>query len=131
MNWEDALREVCREYINRPLAWGSRDCCQFAAAYVKARTGHDHAVDFNYDSKLGAARILAEYGGIESLIASYLGPAHDGNVAGDLVLCNLQVDIDSSVQTLGVSNGTYVLGIHPDDGLVRLPLKSIVRAWSV
>jgi hypothetical protein len=131
MIWQEALHQVCAEYLNRPLEWGVRDCCQFASAYVQARTGVDHAVDFNYDGRLGAARILAEYDGIEKLIGKYLGaPKHTSN-PGDLVLCNLAVAIDEAVQTLGVTNGSYVWGIHPDDGLVRIPLKAIAAAWSV
>jgi hypothetical protein len=131
MNWDEALRKVCKDYINQPLKWGVRDCCQFASAYVAERTGIDHAIDFNYDGKLGAARILAEHGGIQNLIARYLGEPKVTANPGDLVLCTLAVKLDELVQTLGVTNGNYVWGIHPDDGLVRIPLRAIAVAWSV
>jgi len=130
-SWDDALRMICTEYLGQPLIWGIRDCCQFAATYVHARTGIDHSVDFNYDGKMGAARILAEHDGIQNLISKYLGEPKRDSSPGDLVLCNLAVAMDESVQTLGVTNGSFVWGIHPDDGLVRIPLGSIAAAWSV
>ena len=132
MNWNDALRHVCRAYINQPLQYGTRDCCQFAALYVEARTGVDHAAAFRYDSELAAARILKESGGIESLISACIGSPRDGpSVEGDLVACDLAIDAEHVVRTLGINNGTYVWGIHPDDGLCRIPARSIITAWSV
>jgi len=131
MKWEEALRHVCSQYMDQPLEWGVRDCCQFAATYVNARIGVDYAVDFNYDGKLSATRILAEHGGIRELVSAYLGDAKPSPEPGDLVMCALAISEGKSVETLGVTNGNYVWGIHPDTGLVRISLRGIVCAWAV
>jgi hypothetical protein len=132
--WAESLRAVCLEYIGagESLEWGKRDCCQFAARYVKGVTGLDHASQFHYDSKRSAQRILASHGGIEALVSRFLGAPHNGDAApGDLVMCALAVEGAPAMATLGVANGHYVLAIHPDRGLVRLPISSIQCAWSV
>jgi hypothetical protein len=132
MNWTDALRYVCRQYINQPLEYGTRDCCRFAAAYVEARTGIDHSAAFSYDSEFSALKILAQHDGIQNLIASCIGaPKQGAPTEGDLVVCDLQIDAERAVVTTGVNNGAYVWGIHPDSGLCRIPLKAIAAAWSV
>jgi hypothetical protein len=71
-NWPTLLAAFIEERRHSPFAWGSNDCCLFAADWVLQVTGHDIAQKFrgHYNSALGAQRFVAEGGGVENLIAN-------------------------------------------------------------
>jgi hypothetical protein len=66
-NWPDLLSVYIEEKRSEPFAWGSNDCCLFAADWVQIATGHDIAAQWrgSYTTALGARRALDEGGGIE------------------------------------------------------------------
>lgn len=127
MNWDDALRSIWKKFSSPPV-WAISDCCMFAAAYVKARTGVDHAVKFDYEDERGALKIIAQNGGdIANVIESCIGQPHEGApVIGDLVMFNA-----GAIRSVGVFSGYCVCGIHPDLGLARVEHYEITQAWSL
>jgi hypothetical protein len=76
----------------QPFAWGSHDCCTVAAAVVEACTGVDVMGDvrWQYDTALGAARVVDGLGGMAALLADRLGPEVPLLCAqsGDIGLCD-------------------------------------------
>ena len=62
-----------------PFAWGSNDCCLFAADWVLAATGRDIAADYRgrYSTALPALRFVEVGGGVEAMIERAGGtPVH-------------------------------------------------------
>jgi len=59
-----------------PFAWGAHDCCTVASAVVEACTGADVMGDLRgqYDTALGAARLIDSLGGMAAILAERLGP---------------------------------------------------------
>lgn len=102
------------------------DCSQFASRYVHLMTGVDHAATYVYDSEIAATRILVAGGGIEALTEKALGASRPVAEPGDVVLCRIEEGL-----ALGVTNGHFVWGFVHDKGLARMPMESIVCAWSV
>jgi hypothetical protein len=127
--WATALRLVFDEFDGHPPVWGKYDCCQFIARYVQELTGVDHAKQFAYDSKLAAARILSESGGIEGLLAKFLGAPKTEADPGDIVLCSIDINGDIVIAP-GITNGHYVLTVHPEEGVGIATLNCIQAAWT-
>lgn len=62
-DWRARLSAFIADRRDDPFAWGSRDCCLFAADAVEAMTGADFAVRFRgYSTKFGALRALRRAG---------------------------------------------------------------------
>jgi hypothetical protein len=69
-NWPDLLTAYIERKRHEAFAWGSNDCCLFAADWVQIATGHDIAAQWRgqYASALSAHRALNRGGGIERLV---------------------------------------------------------------
>jgi hypothetical protein len=106
-NWPEILRAEINRARNMRFAWGDHDCCSWSFRVAREITGVDLWASRrgNYDSEFGAARILAEYGGIELLARSLLGEPCGPLYAqrGDIVLADYEGD-----STLGISVGNAV-----------------------
>jgi hypothetical protein len=65
-NWPTLLTAFIEERRHSPFAWGSNDCCLFAADWIRRACGVDFAEDLRgrYSSALGATRILSKFGGV-------------------------------------------------------------------
>lgn len=127
-DWQQRFSAFGRARINMPFAWGSNDCCTFAAAAVEALTGAaPMAAVPPYDSAIVAARLVEEGGGLEPLAASFLGASVPPVMAavGDIVLV-----INSEREMLGVCNGTNVLAPGAQ-GIAVLGMESALAAWKI
>jgi len=64
------LARFIEERRRMPFAWGSNDCCLFAADWVLAATGRDIAADYRgrYSSALPALRFVEAGGGVEAML---------------------------------------------------------------
>lgn len=108
-----------------PFAWGSNDCCLFAADCVKAVTGRDPAADLRgaYSDAAGAARMLAKLGGVDGIADQRACDAVPPSLAqpGDIgrVTCDGR-------PTLAVCMGGHWLA-PGEHGLVTL--LGVDRAW--
>lgn len=123
----DAAIEAARA---RPFAWGSMDCCLFAADVVHALTGEDHAAAFRgrYASRREAVALLATLGGLEAVLTSVLGPrlaqARQAQ-RGDVVLTRTP-----GGPAVGVCCGARAAFAAPT-GLTFLPPSAWASAWRV
>lgn len=122
MNWLDALKETALEFQG-PLVWGETDCCQLVNAYHERLTGQRFS--FEYDSEMGAKRLLAEHGGMCGLLNECLGEP------GDLVDGAIVVSDTEDGPTAGIFNGYCIWTMHPEEGLVRMAANYVEAAWPV
>lgn len=133
-----------------PFAWGTNDCAIFAADAVKAITGADIAEDFRgqYHDEAGAFELIAAVTGAGSNPANAVGGAaawcaakaglvewlgKDGKPApklaqrGDLVVIQDTGRLIAGVVHL---SGRHVVSVG-EEGLKRLSITDVVRAWRV
>ena len=106
-DWQARWGAYMRARADLPFAWGSNDCCLFAAGSVEALTGIECASRFGrYDSAMGAARKVEQFGGLMGLATAVLGPHCPPVMAavGDVVLVE-----NAGRDLLGVCNGTSCL----------------------
>lgn len=127
-NWPLRLAEVIEAASAKTFAWGSHDCCQFAASAVAAITSRDPRELFQlYGSEREALVVIARCGGMEQLIRQALGePKHPAFAQrGDIVLC----DFGQGPQP-GVCIGVW--SVAPGaQGLEKRMTDSALLAWSV
>lgn len=59
---------------SRPFAWGSLDCCLWAADWVLARSGRDPAAPLRggYWTEAGAGELVRRAGGILALVSQHV-----------------------------------------------------------
>jgi hypothetical protein len=128
-DWPKRLQGLINESERKPFAWGSHDCCLFAARAVEVITGIDHAATLRgtYSTALEAARILQARGGVRGIATAALGDEIPCLTAqrGDIVL----IESDHG-EALGVCLGADCAVPGPDS-LTRVPLLSILAAWRV
>ncbi|MBS0430496.1 MAG: hypothetical protein JSR41_24685 [Proteobacteria bacterium] len=127
-NWQAALSAFIAERRSVPFAWGSNDCCLFAADAVQAMTGVDHAAELRgYGSALEAARLIEARGGLERIASDALGEPVAPVFAsvGDVVLID-----NEGRELLALCNGTTALA--PGElGMVVLGMDAAKAAWKV
>lgn len=143
-----ATREFHEFLLSRektPFAWGTNDCCLFPADAIQSFTGHDLASAFRggyHDEASALALIHSVTGGATAEDAAAwcaqqagLREWTDGTgratplfaQRGDLV-----VMANGTTKIAGVVhlNGRHVISVG-QNGLLRLPLRSVTRAWRV
>ena len=127
-NWQAALSAFVAARLHVPFAWGSNDCCLFAADAVQAMTGIDHAAELrDYGSALEAARLIADRGGLARIASGALGDPVAPVFAsvGDVVLIE-----NEGRELLALCNGTT--GLAPGElGMVVLSMNAAKAAWRV
>lgn len=132
-DWAKRLREFEESRSATPFAWGTNDCCLFAADAVEAMTGFDIAADYRgYTTEQQALTKITMFGTLESMIESIARRFHLSEVKpqqakrGDVALC--------------FGNGKYALCVLGTDcyprgsserGIVAFPRGWMRRAWSV
>lgn len=127
-DWQQRLAAFGRARTGMPFAWGSNDCCTFAAAAVEALTGVDPMASVPpYATAIEAARLVEEGGGLERLAGSFLGASVSPAMAavGDIVLVT-----NAGRQMLGVCNGTNVLA-PGEAGMAVLGMETALAAWKI
>lgn len=131
-DWEDRLRTYLDRVEEEPFQWGTHDCALFAADCVKAMTGADVVADFRgkYDTRLGAAEALREYGDgtlLKTMKAKF-GETKSPHFAqrGDVVM--------RDATTTGICVGQFSYFVGEEQGLQRLvamPTKDCKYAFTV
>ncbi len=127
-DWQQRLSKYLEVRECVPFAWGSNDCCTFAAGAVEAMTGVDHLTTFGPYKSANAARILIRsYGGLDALASAALGPSVGPQMAavGDIVLL-----VNEGRKMLALCNGTSVMapGKH---GIAVTGIEAAIAAWKV
>jgi len=156
--WPLLLDQAIEAARQRPFAWGTHDCCSFAAGVVHALTGHDAFAQFTasfgvYTDERGALRALAAAGGVAAIATGQLGDPVPVPQArrGDVVMVMMAAPVspasvapaapdaapdDATRATrpgrpsLAVCVGTRCVAPGPE-GLVWLPLREATCAWRV
>jgi hypothetical protein len=133
------LDAFLREQEKAPFQWGVNDCCLMAANAIQAFTGTDIADDFRgkYTTELEAFRLIKTVTGGTSVedAAAYcaqkhaLTEWHSPKLAqrGDLVVIQDGEQVIAGIVHL---SGRHVISIGVN-GLKRLPLNAVKRAWKV
>lgn len=127
--WFAALDAYVDQYREQPFAWGTHDCCTFAAGWVLLVRGVDFMADLRgLDTALSAARALADNGGLLAAVTQRMGPPVAGLMAqvGDVVL----VRHGAGQRSMGVCIGPYVTA-PGEAGLLMVPIIQAEAAWRV
>jgi hypothetical protein len=128
-NWPSLLAQFIEARREQPFAWGSNDCCTFAADWVEVCTGVDYAKAWRgrYSSGLGAVRVLDEAGGVEALVDALglqrVAPQLAGR--GDIVAQEA-----GRGMTLGICLGETTAFVAKG-GLVFGPISNVETAWKI
>ena len=125
-DWDKRLNDYLRTV--GPFAWGTNDCCLFAANGVQAMTGIDFAEPYRgYSTARGALEKLGS-DGIEGVASKAWGePKHPAYAQrGDPVL----ISLDDGEKALGLCVGTKAASVG-QGGIVMLPMSRAVLAWSI
>lgn len=119
------LAEFLRENRTRGFSWGTWDCAQFCAEWVKRLTGIDHRAAFGaYQDESAASEVLSAHGGLTALVSAVFEEVHPSKARrGDLVLAGEDI-------ALGICIGVQSAHVSKDGLVYRKTLDS-VRAWSV
>jgi hypothetical protein len=137
--WATALHNFLLSRAKTPFAWGTNDCCLVAADAVQAITGTDIASDFRskYTDQASAFALIKTVTGgstaedAAAYCAQKAGLTELTHVLtaqrGDLVVLN---DGGSTIAGFIHLNGRNAVSVG-EDGLKRLPLSAIKRAWRV
>lgn len=128
-NWQIALYAQVEAFNTLPFAWGTHDCCTFAADCVLAMTGTDQMAGYRggYKTAVGAARKLAKAGGMVAAISAELGEPIAPALAqrGDVVCFSSPLG-----DTCGVCMGSTVAAAGMA-GVVFTPMTLAYKAWRV
>lgn len=128
-DWPLRLSRMVAESRTIPFAWGTHDCCLFAANVVQELTGIDHAADLRgkYASALEATRILKARGGVRGAATAAFGAEINPKLAqrGDVVLVN-----GDHGESLAICLGTHCAA-PAESGLATLPMSQAVTAWRI
>ncbi|MNL18359.1 hypothetical protein D3C87_1395020 [compost metagenome] len=127
-DWQDRFSAYARERAALPFAWGSNDCCTFAAGAVEALTGVNPMADVApYDSEMAAARLILRAGDLRTLASQFLGAPVLPLMAaiGDVVLLT-----NEGRELLGICNGVNALAPGPS-GVVALEMTAATAAWKI
>lgn len=128
-NWESILYAQIESFNAKKFAWGTHDCCTFAADCVKAITGTDKMASYRggYKSALTAARKLEKAGGLEKAITAELGDPIAPLLAqrGDVVCFSSPLG-----DTAGICVGASIAAAGLD-GVTYTPINQAFKAWRI
>lgn len=128
-NWPKLLAQFIEARRAQPFAWGSNDCCIFAADWVEICTGEDYAKSWRgrYSSAIGAVRFLDQAGGLEALVDALglqrVAPQLAGR--GDIIAQEAGRGV-----TLGICLGVTT-AFAAKTGLVFGPITNVETAWKI
>lgn len=122
------LNAVIDAWRQRPLAYGSADCCQFVGECVLAQIGEDRRELFPaYSTEEEANALITAYGDLVALVSAAFGDAvHPAQAHyGDPVVFEIE-----GRQVAGICLGVSVAAPGPT-GLVFASMSLAVAAWRI
>ena len=125
-HWPSRLAEYVEAKRYTPFAWGTNDCCTFAAEAVQAMTGVLPALP-SYSNEREAMRAMRDLGGVREAVTRLFEPTTVQHAQrGDLLLVR---------QPDGREMLAVALGLHwcapGEAGLVFGPQLEAELAWRV
>jgi len=131
-NWPEQLAARVEAARELPFAWGTHDCCAFAAAWVEAMRGiailapfaHAHG---GWASAIEAARIVRDAGGLSAIVSAQLGAPIAPTQArrGDVV----RVEVEGR-ESLAVVIGDTAAA-PGETGIAFAPMARWLEGWHV
>ena len=134
-DWQLRYEAFILSRFATPFAWGTNDCCTFAADCVRALTGVDVAPPALrlHRTQAQAAAALAAHGGIKRIACAALGeslPINAANV-GDVVLVKMR-DASGAVQkALAIYCNGRIAHAPSALGLVPVSMDDAICCWRV
>lgn len=128
--WHEALDAFVLARRDWPFAWGTHDCCIFAADWVLLARGVDYLAGLRiYADARHAALMLRDEGGLLQATITKMGEPIPALMAqaGDIALVRHGEDHRRS---LAVCVG-HAFVAPGNDGLVTVPLTDAEAAWRV
>lgn len=133
-DWEERLGRFIADRLGTSFAWGERDCCLFAADWVRTCTGEDPAQGLRgaYSDEAGALGVIRRSGGFCRFVSLHLcqpmmrEPLRASR--GDLAAVAGESE---DMPALGVVLGSRLAVLTPRAGLVQLPVTGIIAAWRI
>jgi len=131
VGWAEAMYAAIDAASERKFAWGSHDCCLFAADILLAMTGTDYAEPVRgYTTQEEAQAIIDGYGEMEIMVTALVGldalEAKGKNVRrGDLVLMTKELG-----DTMGVCIGANSVFVD-HRGIAMCRTASCRLAWRI
>ena len=133
-DWEERLGRFVGDRLGTSFAWGERDCCLFAADWVRTCTGEDPAQGLrgSYQDEAGALELIRRHGNFWRFVTIRLGqpmmrePLRAGR--GDLAAVRGET---LDMPALGVVLGARLAVLTPRFGLVQLAVTNIQAAWRI
>ena len=124
--WENCLRVMLTEFAELPpCKFGESDCVQLIARYLRERTGEDYLKGINYSSEREGRKIIAQGGGLVSLITGHLGSPIGEARPGDVAII-----VREGQETAAVCLGYTFLTVLVSGGLCRVQADRVLAAWS-
>jgi hypothetical protein len=128
-DWQLRFAKFAASRQRMPFAWGSNDCCFFAADAVYAITGEDFGAAWRgrYDSAATAAITLKDCDGLRAVATFALGAEIGIGYAsvGDVVLVE-----NAGREMLAICNGTSAIGPGAN-GITSIDMTAALAAWRV
>lgn len=139
-SWPAILDDYVQRNRHRHFAYGSWDCCLFAADLLEAMTGVDLAESLRdqYDSRsaaLAKAFAICGHCSIQSIVAHLaekyeLPPIAPLNACrGDLVLISRQRGRDYSAGVVALTGHEILIACK--EGIGTVPITEASRAWRI
>lgn len=128
-DWRDRLHKQIDLARAREAKFGMHDCLKFPALCIEAITGVNPATQFGeYSSEMGAAKLMAQFGGISGILTKAFGEPVAPNWArsGDVVTLTVL-----GLETGAMCNGTTVVFSAKPRGVVFLTRGLIEKAWLI
>jgi hypothetical protein len=133
-DWQLLYEAFITQRFATPFAWGTQDCCTFAADCVLAITGVDVAhPDLRlHRTQAQAAATLARMGGVKRIATAALGPHRGAQFAsvGDVVMVTMPDPSGTPQKALAVCNGANAW-VPSSLGLVPVSLRDAIWCWRV
>ena len=125
-DWPERLNTFIESRRNAAFVFGETDCCMFAADAVLTITGVDLAADLRgtYSTKLGAAKVLSERGGVAGVVTLPAIPVLMAG-RGDVVMIETP-----DGPALAVCIGSKIAAMSAD-GLAFVGMDTAITAWKV
>lgn len=129
IDWRDRLHAQIDLARAREAQWGIHDCLQFPSLCIEAITGVNPATQFGeYTTEIGAAKLIAEFGGVSGILTKAFGEPVAPNWArtGDVVTLTVL-----GLETGAICNGTTLAFCAKPRGLAFLSRERIEKAWLI
>ncbi len=133
-DWDLRLNELVADRGNSPFSWGANDCILFACDCILAITGTDLAAEFRgkYRTRLQAARILKDFGGLERLADSFAAKHEIPRLEFPALAQRGDVGLVESGHGLALTVVADRYVVAPGaSALEFIPFSRLTRAWRI